>query len=172
MTLIPFGKHLKLGLAVKKLVLFFKPKIFLGLGNDQLKANKILLQATEKFIDENGVVGRQKLGSLRSSYKHEIESTLRSELEKLEAEGASDEQIARQLHRLRQEIRCKYQAATPEKLAEEIRARNLAVYGDEAGPTIDFLRTVKNKTWREIIESSFKTNEPIDLSLRSRVFNK
>jgi signal recognition particle receptor subunit beta len=44
----------------------------------------------------------------------------------------------------------------PESL-EVVYRRNVDLYGDPGGPSIDFLRSVSNKTWEQIIESATRT---------------
>lgn len=46
-----------------------------------------------------------------------------------------------------------HKAITPPDVLERIRRRNLADYGDELGPTIEWFRS-KGKSWEDIIESA------------------
>lgn len=48
----------------------------------------------------------------------------------------------------------KYKDATPPDLRSYIYRMNLADNGDELGPTMDYLRNIKNKSWDDIIESA------------------
>ena len=90
---------------------------------------------------------------LRLQYEKEVKS-LKDKGEKLRAQGKSPEEIARQLHEDRRALGVKYKNLTPDKLREEIYAMNLEKYGDPLGPTVDYLRNVKGKSWDQIIESS------------------
>ncbi|MBD1877882.1 hypothetical protein H6F78_13560 [Coleofasciculus sp. FACHB-64] len=98
-----------------------------------------------------------ELRQLRSAYVGEVQA-LSSIVEELQAAGRTNEEIAIEVHRRRREIGVKYKKLTPPKEREEIYRRNLQLYGDELGPTIDYFRTVQNKTWEKIIESATKTN--------------
>ena len=53
----------------------------------------------------------------------------------------------------RRDIGIQYKDLTPSDLREKIYARNLQKYGDEYGPTFDYLRG-KGKSWEDIIKSS------------------
>ncbi|RJL00688.1 cell wall-binding protein [Paracoccus siganidrum] len=72
----------------------------------------------------------------------------------MRAEGKSPEEIARTLHADRRNLGIKYKNLTPPEKLQEIYARNLERYGDELGPTIDYLRNARKKTWEQIIESA------------------
>jgi hypothetical protein len=76
---------------------------------------------------------------------------------RLRAAGKTPEEIARTLHQMRRDIGIKYKDLTPAEKMAEIHARNLKEYGDKLGPSIDYLRRVKEKSWDEIIESSSRT---------------
>lgn len=62
--------------------------------------------------------------------------------------------VARILHAERRAIGVKYKELTPPDLLERIYARNLALYNDPLGPTIEYLRDEQGKSWEEIIESA------------------
>lgn len=74
--------------------------------------------------------------------------------EKLLSQNISKENVAITLHKARRELGIKYKDATPSDLREYIYRMNMNDYGDELGPTIDYLRNIKNKSWDEIIESA------------------
>ncbi len=71
----------------------------------------------------------------------------------MRAAGASPEQVARQLHQLRRDLGIKYKDLTPAPQLEIIYARNLEVYGDKLGPSVDWLRA-NGKSWEKIIDSA------------------
>ncbi|GAB3505077.1 hypothetical protein GCM10027521_60590 [Amycolatopsis cihanbeyliensis] len=50
----------------------------------------------------------------------------------------------------------KYKDLTPEPLRSQIYTRNLEKYGDELGPTVEYLRS-RGKSWDEIIASASRT---------------
>ncbi|NJP82968.1 hypothetical protein HCK01_37860 [Streptomyces sp. AA8] len=92
---------------------------------------------------------------LRQAYINEVEA-LSQQAASMRAAGASQETIARTLHKARRDLGVKYKDLTPEPLRSEIYQRNLQKYGDKLGPTIDWLRA-KGKTWEQIIESATRT---------------
>jgi RHS repeat-associated protein len=67
--------------------------------------------------------------------------------------GYDAEIIARVLHRDRRVLGQWYKSVTPPDFLKTILQRNLEKYGDELGPTIEWLRA-QGKTWEEIIESA------------------
>lgn len=72
----------------------------------------------------------------------------------MKAYNRSSEEIARTVHGMRREIGAAWKNRTPEGLRDEIYGRNLRDYGDELGPSIDFLRNEQGKSWEQIIESA------------------
>lgn len=50
---------------------------------------------------------------------------------------ATPEQVARQLHQARRELGIQYKDLTPPDKLAEIYERNLRVYGEKLGPSID-----------------------------------
>lgn len=89
---------------------------------------------------------------LRLAYEFEVK-LLKRTANKMKKSGHSSEEIARKLHAERRALGVKYKDATPTELREEIYKRNLEKYGDELGPTIEYLRG-KGKSWDEIIEKA------------------
>lgn len=75
----------------------------------------------------------------------------------MEKEGKSAEKIARYLHKKRRDIGLKYKDRTPPDKRKVIKERNTEKYGDPLGPTIDYLRNNKNRSWEQIIESATRT---------------
>jgi hypothetical protein len=98
-----------------------------------------------------------ELRQIRGGYVADVQG-LSSVLEERRAAGKTNEEIAMELHSLRREIGVKYKDLTPTEQREKIYQRNLELYGDPLGPTIDYLRNVKNKTWEQIIESATRTS--------------
>jgi hypothetical protein len=74
----------------------------------------------------------------------------------MRAAGATPEQVARQVHQLRREIGVQYKDLTPPVKLAEIYERNMRVYGDKLGPSIDWLRA-KGKSWEQITESASRS---------------
>ena len=67
--------------------------------------------------------------------------------------GMSSEQIARSLHAERRALGEKFKGLTPHGKLGEIYERNLKLYGDRLGPSVDWLRNA-GKSWDDIIESA------------------
>jgi len=97
----------------------------------------------------------EKIPPLRQAYVDEVKA-LEDISRKMKAEGATSEQIARQLHEMRRDLGVKYKNLTPPEKLKEIYARNLERYGDKLGTSIDWLRA-KGKTWEQIIESASRS---------------
>jgi hypothetical protein len=69
--------------------------------------------------------------------------------------GTSLEDTARILNKNRLDIGKRYKGITPDHLYDNvIKPRNMNEYGNEFGPTIDYLRKTKRKSWMQIIDSS------------------
>jgi|GEM_PF-1658767 len=98
----------------------------------------------------------------RITYHESLES-MYVMLENMRAEGASTEEIARTVSRMRNEIRMIAYAEDPEGLALA-RARNLEQYGHEDGPTPDELFE-KYGSWETVIEKAFSANPGMDACL-------
>ncbi len=89
---------------------------------------------------------------LRAAYEAEVRG-LSSTASEMRAAGKSSEEIATTLHGLRRELGVKYKSLTPENKLREIYQRNLLKYGDELGPSIEYLRQ-QGKSWDDIINSA------------------
>jgi len=68
--------------------------------------------------------------------------------------GAGSEQIARALHAERRALGEQFKGLTPPGKLAEIYERNLKLYGDRLGPSVDWLRSEAGKSWDDIIESA------------------
>jgi hypothetical protein len=100
---------------------------------------------------------------LRQSYIDEVRG-LASVEAAMRATGASSEEIARALSAQRRALGVKYKDLSPPEFLLKVYKRNIQNYGDPLGPTIEYLRTKKGKTWEQIIESA-KTPGGKDLGL-------
>lgn len=89
---------------------------------------------------------------LRSAYIAEVQSLEDVGLA-ARAAGQDAEATARMLHQMRRDLGVMYKDLTPAAKLEEIYARNLKLYGDKLGPSIEYLRA-QGKTWEQIIESA------------------
>lgn len=103
----------------------------------------------------NKIYLHEDLRLLRASYVQEVNS-LASLKVGLKNEGVSEEVIARKLHDLRRALGVKYKNLTPPENRENIYTRNLLVYGDKLGPTVEWLRE-HGSSWDEISESATRT---------------
>lgn len=95
----------------------------------------------------------------REAYHAELEA-LYDRAATMVGEGKSTEEIARALSQLRNEIRLEASADNPEELAA-VKQSNLETYGNENGPTIDWLYA-KYGSWETIIEKSMSSNPGMD----------
>jgi hypothetical protein len=92
--------------------------------------------------------------ALRQEYMNKVRA-LQGKVDKMRAEGRSEESIAREIHGDRRALGVEYKDLTPRDMLSEITARNLYRYQDPLGPTIPWLRA-KGKTWTQIIESAVR----------------
>lgn len=104
---------------------------------------------------DNGGGYNTKVPPLRQEYVDAV-SKLKAKADSLRSSGMDEEQIARTLHAERRALGEQYKALTPPDKLAKIYARNFEKYGDQLGPTVDWLRS-KGKTWEQIIESSTRT---------------
>ncbi|MCP3872105.1 MAG: cell wall-binding protein [Desulfobacteraceae bacterium] len=80
----------------------------------------------------------------------------------LKRKGLGEEAIAKQLHQARRDLGVRYKNLTPKELKEYIYEVNEGRCGDKLGPTFDYLRNVKKKSYAEIIESAQRPNPDVD----------
>jgi hypothetical protein len=116
---------------------------------------RIDMLASEHEVDEDYDAkkeGGQPKPPLRLEYEEKVKA-LRLEADTMKSSGASEETIARTLHAKRRALGVEYKGLTPQDLLKKIYARNLEKYGDELGPSIEWLRA-RGKSWSEIIESA------------------
>jgi hypothetical protein len=84
-------------------------------------------------------------------------------IEKLLGEGKDIETIARAVSKLRNEIRLASNKNDPKKL-EIVKKSNLETYGNEEGPTADWLYN-KYGSWQTVMEKALSTNAGMDACL-------
>jgi hypothetical protein len=94
----------------------------------------------------------RKLAKLRNAYEDEIKG-LKKLADELAKSGKNAEDRARTLFDERNKLKDNYLKQTPADEVESIKARNLERYGNENGPSIDWLRQ-QGKTWEDIINSA------------------
>ncbi len=92
--------------------------------------------------------------ALRQAYVSEVKALEQVALDARRA-CASAEETARLVHGMRRGLGIKYKNLTPPGKLAEMTARNVELYRDPLGPTIEFLRG-EGKTWEDIIMSSFR----------------
>jgi hypothetical protein len=91
-------------------------------------------------------------GGLRAQYEAAV-IALRARVAEMRAAGLSAEEIARRVFEERRRLAGHFKAETPEPLRTQIHHRTLAVYGDAAGPSVEWLRA-RGKSWDDIIDSA------------------
>ena len=79
------------------------------------------------------------------------------------AEGKSTEETAREVSRLRNELRLRAYENNPVGLAK-VKTSNLKTYGNEEGPTADSLYK-KYGSWEMVLQKAFSTNHGMDACL-------
>ena len=89
---------------------------------------------------------------LRKEYEAAVKA-LGVDAARLRASGATAEELARILHERRQLLVRTFRERTPEPLRSAIRARAISIYGDEKGPSIEYL-LARGKSWDEIVVSA------------------
>lgn len=102
-----------------------------------------------------------KKNPLRQQYETEVQN-LKAVGEKLLQEGKLEEEVARILHQNRRDLGVKYKDVTPQPLRDYIYALNRARYGDELGPTYEYLTQERGKSNMDIINSASRPNSDID----------
>lgn len=90
--------------------------------------------------------------SLRGRYVEEV-AGIATAVDYMRSIGRKDQEIAETASMMRRGIGAKYKHMTPVAALSRIKDRNQQKYGDELGPTIQWLRD-RGSTWMEIIEDS------------------
>ena len=93
--------------------------------------------------------------ALRQEYEDKVRN-LKTVGERMLAQGMSEEQVARALSAERRALGMQYKEMTPPELLKEITERNIRTYNDPLGPTVEYDRTVRGKSWAQIIDSASK----------------
>jgi len=112
------------------------------------------------FIESLGLIATasapvtQYSSLLRQQYTDAVKG-LTGKISSMQQSGFSSEQIARALHAERRALGAQFKALTPPEKLEEIYARNLNLYGDKFGPSIEWLRKT-GKSWSDIINSAIR----------------
>lgn len=114
------------------------------------------------FIDWTDPVQVAEARAQRQVY-HESMSELYRMIENMLLETKTVEDIARAVSRRRNELRLEAYADDPEGLALAKKS-NLETYGDEMGPSADFLYE-KYGSWQTVLEKALGTNAGMDACL-------
>jgi hypothetical protein len=96
--------------------------------------------------------------NIRLAYYQEVSNLIKFRVDNLRTMGFPPQEIARGAHCLRQEIKRFYFTLTPITLQEQIKQRQLQVYGNEGGPSFDHLCLMTDHNYELIIEKAIKTN--------------
>ncbi len=94
---------------------------------------------------------------------HESLGEMYAIVKDMKARGCTTEEIARAVSTKRNEIRFLSNSDDPEKAAAA-KASNLATYGNEMGPTPEYLYE-KYGSWETVMEKSFSVNSGMDACL-------
>ena len=94
----------------------------------------------------------KEIPALRQQYISAVES-LAGKVPGMREAGMSSEQIARALSAERRALGEQFKALTPPGKLAEIYERNLEIYGDKLGPTVEWFRD-RGVTWEQIIEKA------------------
>jgi hypothetical protein len=108
------------------------------------------------FDEPTGEPDTAHLPPLRQHYIKDVRTLLPALEQRLRAEHAPEEQIAREMNALRRKLGEEYKERTPEELRNIIFRRNIEKYGDPLGPTFQQLRD-QGKTYAQIIEGAKRT---------------
>jgi len=102
------------------------------------------------------------MNNLRLRYETAVRD-LRERVAALRRDGVPAEAIAREVHAERRRLAAHFKALTPEPYRTRIYERTVRVYGNELGPSIEFLRA-KGRSWEAIIESAMRPGPPVGLA--------
>jgi len=97
----------------------------------------------------------EKIPPLRQEYEKRV-LDIKDIIIEMRVNGKSWEEIARRVNKIRDEIKVETKEKTPQNLLDDINIRNIKNSNNPDGPTLDYLRNVKRKTWQEICESACK----------------
>lgn len=115
------------------------------------------VRSIPKNLDEpTGDPDTAHLPPLRQHYIQDVKTRLPALEKELREAGASEEQLAREMHALRRQIGQEYKDLTPEPWKTQIYSRNMEKYGDPLGPSYQLLKD-QGKTSAQIIEAAKRT---------------
>ena len=103
---------------------------------------------------ESNIVGGIPKANLRLEYE-QASRDLFTQAQRMQAAGMSEEQVARWAVDRRNQLKIEYRELTPPEMLSNVEARNIRLYGNPMGPSVDQL-LAKGKTWQEIIQGAAK----------------
>jgi hypothetical protein len=116
-------------------------------------------QKVQAIVDKMGTnIGTNPL---RQEYMEAVRG-LTVKKDEMKGQGATDETIGRTLHQMRIDIGKQYKALTPGPLREYILEVNMGRYGNEYGPSVEFLLDKYKGDWAKIIDGACSPNENVD----------
>lgn len=139
--------------AMKDIVV--NPDAIYGFSPDP-QSKRLGSYAEYDWTDPDFVAGAKKE---RKAY-HDSFSTMTDIVDKMTAEGASEEAIARAVSTERNRLRLAAYDNNPEGLAE-VKKSNLETYGHEDGPTPDE-QYAKYGSWKLVMQKAFSANLGMD----------
>ena len=114
-------------------------------------------------LDWTDPVAVAKAKKEREEY-HAKNAELYGMIETMLAQGKDIEAIARAVSRRRNELRLESYGKDPVGLAK-VKKSNLDTYGNEEGPTIEFLYAKYGGSWQTILEKALSSNAGMDACL-------
>ena len=129
-----------------------------------------LKTATNGYVDESIDIFMSKFGTsiksnpLRLEYESKVNG-LADVAQDLRNQGKTSEEIARTMWQMRRDLGVQYKNASPPTLKQYIYEVNISRYGDELGPTFDFLLEKYSGDYEKIIEASCRPNSNVDALL-------
>lgn len=134
-------------------------------GAAGLRLKEVLVETTPRTLaqitatpDDRILAEMMSIVELRSQYEEAV-LALRSQVVTMRNGGLSSEAIARVVHAERRRLAAVFKERTPEPLRSRISIRTISLYGDPAGPTVEYLRA-DGKSWENIIESATRPGVP------------
>jgi hypothetical protein len=162
------------GLAATKVLTSALVKEFVAAKTGKVITDDAAAAITNNFYREgaqfsSNIVNGKPVANLRLEYEQAVQS-LRTQSDRLIANGATEEQAARwAVEQRNTTIKNSYRDLTPPEQVAMFETRNMEKYGNPLGPSVDQLRA-QGKTWQEIINSAARPGGA-DLNFSPAGFN-
>lgn len=134
----------------------------------RLNRQEVVFQRRQAECVPTSIYNAYALGneSMRQvTLKNKSMHAIQSAVEEAKAKGSSLREVAELAHQMRRDVGQTYKNQTPFELRRQIYERNFSQYGDELGPSFEFLvaqNQAQGKSsevaYRSIIETSTKSN--------------